>query len=102
MEDMKRNTSLPWAILLRRKTSTGNSLYHFFGTQPPKSICLFSMLFRYINPLLALGHKRLLNTDDLPAVSSADQAKLGVKLLDEHWRYECSLTALEPSLYRSL
>jgi hypothetical protein len=78
------------------------SVSFFWYSQLIESICLFSMLFRYINPLLALGHKRLLNTDDLPAVSSADQAKLGVKLLDEHWRYECSLTALEPSLYRSL
>ncbi len=66
------------------------------------SLPLISSSRRYISPLLKLGLRRRLNADDLPAISSADQAKLGVKLLDEHWSYERSLTALDPSLYRSL
>ena len=67
-----------------------------------KYLPLISSSRRYISPLLKLGLKRRLNADDLPTISSADQAKLGVKLLDEHWSYERSLTALDPSLYRSL
>jgi hypothetical protein len=61
-----------------------------------------SCSIRYIKPLLELGLKRHINSDDLPAISSADQTKLRVKLLDEHWSYERSMTALDPSLYRSL
>jgi hypothetical protein len=97
-------TPLEWATPRPKKTSTASCLYRFFGNATPNPKLLFFShdIFRYINPLLALGLKRQLNTDDLPPVSSADQAKLGVKLLDEHWSYERSLTALEPSLYRSL
>lgn len=86
-----------------RRTSTASCLSPSSGAPTlhhRAANVLFSL--RYLNPLLSLGLKRRLTSDDLPSVSSADQAKLGVKLLDEHWSYERSLTALDPSLYRSL
>ena len=78
------------------------SFFWYLSPVHANSLHFFSLSRRYISPLLKLGLKRRLNADDLPTISSADQAKLGVKLLDEHWSYERSLTALDPSLYRSL